>query len=49
VLGIRTIMFVHHLLRYGFATVSGVEGKVRKQVSGACMRELLFGNVPLNA
>ena len=55
VLGIRTIMLVHHLLRYIFAMVSGTlrrksaEGDVRKQVSGACLRQLVFGTVPQNA
>jgi GT2 family glycosyltransferase len=53
VLGIRSIMLFHHCIRYAVATVSGfarsearAEGDVRKQVSGACLRELLRGNVP---
>lgn len=52
VLGISTIIFAHHLLRYLFAMLSGLrranavqEGDVKKQVSGACLRELLFGSV----
>jgi GT2 family glycosyltransferase len=55
VLGIRTIMFTHHLLRYAAAMILGVWRKsggdraVKKQVSGACMRQLLFGNVPQEA
>jgi GT2 family glycosyltransferase len=56
VLGIRTIMLFHHVLRYSFAVASSVvrpgrraEGDVRKQVSGACMRELLAPRVPREA
>ncbi len=56
VLGIRTIMLFHHLLRYTFAVLSGlsrsresVQSDVRKQVSGACLRELLSGSVPHQA
>ena len=56
VLGIRTIMTFHHLLRYIAAVLSaavssrGVEaGSVRKQVSGACLRQLLTGSVPHEA
>jgi GT2 family glycosyltransferase len=52
VLGIRSIILFHHLLRYSLAALAGLvrkkpnaEGDVRKQVSGACLRELLFGNV----
>lgn len=48
VLGMRTIMLFHHILRYSFAVVSDLIGrpqaedsKVRKQVSGACIRALL--------
>lgn len=51
-LGIRSIMLFHHLIRYGFALASGLahrrastEGDVRKQVSAACMRGLLFESV----
>ena len=53
VLGIRSIMVFHHLLRYTFAGLSGLahsqgraQSDVRKQVSGACLRELLSGSVP---
>jgi len=47
VIGIRTIMLLHHGLRYVMATVSAwaqaglnVQNEARKQVSGACLREL---------
>jgi GT2 family glycosyltransferase len=53
VLGIRTIMLCHHLLRYLTAAVGnlvrsqkGSANEVRKRVSGACLRQLLFGAVP---
>jgi hypothetical protein len=53
VLGIRSIMLFHHLVRYTFAVLSGVthsqgsaRSKVGKQVSGACLRELIFGSIP---
>jgi GT2 family glycosyltransferase len=56
VLGIRSIMLFHHLLRYSFAALSGLahfresaQSDVRKQVSGACLRELLSGSVPHQA
>jgi GT2 family glycosyltransferase len=52
-MGIRGIMLFHHLVRYALAVVAGqarakrsAEGGVRKQVSGACLRELLSGGVP---
>ena len=52
VLGIRSIMVFHHLLRYSFAVASGffrhkqsADGEVKKQVSGACLRELLSGSI----
>jgi GT2 family glycosyltransferase len=52
VLGIRIIMFFRHLLRYTLAALAGLartkrdtEGDVNKQVSSACLRELLFGRV----
>jgi GT2 family glycosyltransferase len=55
-LGIRSIMMFHHLVRYSFAVASGLlhpknctEGDVRKQVSGACLRELLPPRVPHEA
>ncbi len=53
VLGIRTIMFSHHLLRYIATTLSDLvrsqkrpQDEVRKQVSGACLRQLLSGSLP---
>ena len=53
VLGIRSIMLSHHLLRYVLATLSNLahsrnepQREVRKQVSGACLRNLLNGSVP---
>jgi GT2 family glycosyltransferase len=56
VLGIRSIMFFHHLVRYAFAMVAGValpnrraERDVRKQVSGACLRAMLSESVPHRA
>lgn len=52
VLGIRSIMLFHHLLRYSFSVVKGflhpqkrADGDVRRQVSGACLRELISGTV----
>lgn len=48
VLGIRSIMCLHHLVRYTVSALSGfirssskAQAEVRKQVSGACLRELL--------
>ncbi|HEX4004999.1 MAG TPA: glycosyltransferase family 2 protein [Acidobacteriaceae bacterium] len=48
VLGIRTIMLCHHLLRYFVAALSALmpsrrksQNEVRKQVSGACLRALV--------
>jgi GT2 family glycosyltransferase len=56
VLGIRSIVLFHHLLRYWFAVASslvhskpGGERDMRRQVSGACLRELLSGSVPHEA
>jgi len=56
VLGIRTIMLFHHLLRYVMAALPNLaqsqkrsRNEVRKQVSGACLRELLHGSVPNRA
>lgn len=52
VLGIRSIMLFHHVVRYATATVSGLSqsrrtrDSVRRQVSGACLRELLYGATP---
>jgi len=52
VMGIRSIIFFHHLARYGFAVVAGLAGAkgtaesdVRKQVSGACLRAMLSDKV----
>jgi|SRR5579863_10312704 len=52
-LGIRGIMVFHHAIRYavGFAKAlaraqSGAEANTRKQVSGACLRELVSGRIP---
>lgn len=47
VLGIRAIMFFHHTVRYGMSSMLGLvrsrrtKNVVRRQVSGACLRELL--------
>jgi GT2 family glycosyltransferase len=56
VLGIRSIILFHHLLRYTFAVVSGLarsqrraQNEVVKQVSSACLRELISGSVPTTA
>src|SRR3984957_15499194 len=55
VLGIRSIMLFRHLLRYTVAALSGLASRKRaqndvsKQVSGACLRELLSGSAPHNA
>jgi len=56
VLGIRSIMFFHHLARYTFAALSSLvhpqedsPNGVRKQVSGACLRQLLTGGIPHSA
>ncbi len=51
VLGIRSIMFFHHALRYSVAALFGLmwpkanRGDVRRQVSGACLRELFARSV----
>lgn len=52
VLGIRSIIFFRHVVRYVFALLSGLqrfrsspEIDVRKQVSAACLRELVVGNI----
>ena len=56
VMGIRTITLFRHLTRYALAAAAGLgsgkesaEGDVRKQVSGACLRELLSGSLPNNS
>jgi GT2 family glycosyltransferase len=53
VLGIWSIMLSHHLLRYVVALLSSSaqsqnrsQSEVRKQVSRACLRQLLCGSVP---
>jgi len=55
-LGIRSIMIFHHLMRYTLAVLAGLahsqgrtQSDVRKQVSGSCLRELVFGSVPQKA
>jgi GT2 family glycosyltransferase len=52
VLGIRAIMLFHHLIRYVLALVAGLahsggstKREVGKQVSSACLRELLSGGI----
>ena len=52
VVGIRSIMLFHHVLRIMFAVLLGLlyssgreQNDVRKQVSGACLRELLSRSV----
>jgi GT2 family glycosyltransferase len=49
VLGIRSIILFHHLLRYVIAAISSLthsqqksQNEVRKRVSSACLRELLY-------
>lgn len=56
VLGISSIIFFRHVVRYIFAILSGLqrfrkspESDVRKQVSAACLRELVVGNIPRKA
>lgn len=56
VLGIRAIMLLHHVMRYLFSLLSSFvrpqkspQAEIKKQVSGACLRELLFGSVPQKA
>ena len=53
VLGIRSIMLFHHLLRYAITSLSnfgnsrnGRQSEVRKRVSAACLRQLLYGTLP---
>jgi hypothetical protein len=53
VLGIRSIMFFHHLMRYSVAVVTNAlrsnqpaKDNARKEVSRACLRDLCFGPVP---
>ena len=56
VLGIRAIILFHHSLRYAVAALlslaqsgKNARNEVRKQVSGACLRNLLFGSIPKTA
>lgn len=50
-MGICSVMFVRHLVRYGFAVVVSLARlerageDVRKHVSGACLRAMLFENL----
>jgi GT2 family glycosyltransferase len=53
VLGIRSIMLLHHLLRCVISTLLGfadsqkkLQNEVRKRVSAACLRDILYGGVP---
>ena len=53
VFGIRSIMLLHHLLRYTVALMGsalhssgGPKRELGKQVSSACLRELVRGSVP---
>lgn len=53
VIGIKSIMLFNHFLRYSIASVASLvhsqkrpQSEVRKQVCGACVRQLLFGSVP---
>ena len=55
-MGIRSIMLFHHLVRYGFAIAADLvsrnpsaEGYVRRRVSEACLRAILSENVPQKA
>jgi GT2 family glycosyltransferase len=56
VMGMRSIMLFHHLVRYAVAEAAGLargkqsaEGDVRKQVSGACLRAVFSDSVPHKA
>jgi GT2 family glycosyltransferase len=56
VLGIRGIILFHHLLRYTVASLSilarsrqTAQREVARQVSGACLRELVSGGIPKTA
>jgi len=56
VLGIRSIILFRHLLRYSLAIASGLvrpeevgKADVQKQVSGACLRQLLTRSLPKEA
>jgi hypothetical protein len=56
VVGIRTLILFHHLLRYTFSVLSSMadsgrraQTEVRKQVSAACLREIFSSGVPRKA
>jgi GT2 family glycosyltransferase len=56
VMGIRSIIFFRHLIRYLLTVIAGLastkrgaEGDVRKQVSAACLRAMFSDSVPANA
>jgi GT2 family glycosyltransferase len=56
VLGIRTVMFFHHLSRYTLAVLLSLtrstgrpQRELAKKVSSACLRELISGRVPTTA
>lgn len=56
VLGIRSIILFHHLLRYSWAVLKSFRNpskpagsNVSKEVSAACLREVLSGSVPRRA
>jgi GT2 family glycosyltransferase len=56
VLGIRSIMFFHHSLRYTISALLSLalpgkapQNEVRMRMSGACLRQLFFDNVPNKA
>jgi hypothetical protein len=56
VMGMRSIMLFHHVVRYAVAVAAGLalgkqsaEGDVRKQVSGACLRAVFSDGVPHKA
>jgi len=55
-LGIGSIILFHHLARYSFAFISGLgssrrreQGKIRKQVSAACLRAFFTASLTHNA
>lgn len=55
-LGIGSITLFHHLVRYGWAVLQGLfvshkreQESVRKQVSGACLKEIFSASVPRKA
>jgi GT2 family glycosyltransferase len=55
-LGIRTLLLLRHLVRYTVSVMRGLAGSrdpgqtdVRRQMSAACLREILSGSVPRKA